>query len=55
MEKRKMEEKGKKKKEKTKWGEIVTPVLLTCKDTLCVMTCGDTSCHLIGSPIGYIG
>ena len=51
----------KKEKEKTKWGEFVTPVFMSCYDTLCHdlgSPPGDTSghlCHLIGSPILYIG
>ena len=52
----------KKEKEKTKWGEFVTPVFMSCYDTLCHdlgSPPGDTSGHLIGSligsPIRYIG
>ena len=48
----------KKEKEKTKWGEFVTPVFMSCYDTLCHdlgSPPGDTSGHLIGSPILYIG
>ena len=42
----------KKEKEKTKWGEFVTPVFMSCYDTLCHdlgSPPGDTSGHLIGS------
>ena len=48
----------KKEKEKTKWGEFVTPVFMSCYDSLCHdlgSPTGDTSGHLIGSPILYIG
>ena len=42
----------KKEKEKTKWGEFVTPVFMSCYDTLCHdlgSPPGDTSGHLIGT------
>ena len=43
----------KKEKEKTKWGEFVTPVFMSCYDTLCHdlgSPPGDTSGHLLRSP-----
>ena len=47
MEKGKLEGNEKKEKEKTKWGEFVTPVFMSCYDTLChdlVSPPGDTCC-----------
>ena len=32
---KKLKNEKKKRKEKTKWGEFVTPDFLSCKDTLC--------------------
>ena len=57
MEKRKLEENEKKEKEKTKWGEFVTPVFMSCYDTLCHdlgSPPGDTWGHLLGTHAVYI-
>ena len=54
MKKRTIEE-NEKRKEKRKWGEIVTPVFLTCNDTLCHVTYGSTRVTLVSpyrTPVG---
>ena len=49
-----MEEKEKKKRRKQNGGKLLHLSYWHVR-TPCVLTCGDTSCHLVGSPIVYIG